>query len=57
MATFLATGGAGFIGSATIFGYTPQTGVREGLRHTVEWHRTRLSLIERAQSAALGASA
>jgi len=43
--------------AATILGYTPQIDIREGLRHTVEWHRTRLSLIERAQSTALGASA
>jgi nucleoside-diphosphate-sugar epimerase len=43
--------------AAEILSYHPEVDMREGLRRTVEWHRTRLSLVGRAQSAALGASA
>ncbi|HUT74988.1 MAG TPA: SDR family oxidoreductase [Armatimonadota bacterium] len=42
--------------AASLLGYTPQVDIREGLRRTVEWHRSRLSL-GGSTHAAMGASA
>ena len=40
-----------------ILGYRPRADMREGLKHTVEWHRARLSLTHLCAETTLGASA